>query len=581
MNKPDLILITDVGSTTTKALLFSKEDDHTWRLLAKGETATTVEAPDEDVMIGVNRSVRLVEERSRRPLFCAIGKELLPEIVYLSTSSAGGGLQMVVCGQVSHISAESAQRAALGGGAVLLDVFAADDGLTALERIERLRSMHPDMILLAGGVDGAEASSFLIEICDFIREAQPKAKFGYQYALPILYAGSDKAAELVDDLLGSSFTLKIIDNLRPTFWDENLTPTREAIQEIFVEHVMSHAPGYAKLQQAVALPIIPTPTAVGIILMEYAKLRQKNILCVDIGGATTDVFSVIDQAFVRSVGANYGMSYSIGHVASSTGFANISRWLTKETNFTSEELQEQIGNKLIYPTTIPTLTQELRVEQAVAREALRLAFEDHKSLAKIQIPKGLFDNLSADHAKEISIRNFDVMIGSGGVLSNAPNRGEAALMLIDALQPEGIVELMVDSVFMLPHLGIFSQMDLPGALDILERECLISLGTVLAPGGQPKNGSLALSVTGQTNTGRQIRLQGNWGELLTIPLGKEEIAQIQVFPHNGAKWPLTRLHCSVHGGICGLILDLRGRPLSMENWPEQSYQEQWLKNISI
>src|SRR5450756_1478956 len=241
MNKHDLILITDVGSTTTKALLFSKEDDHTWRLLAKGETATTVEAPDEDVMIGVNRSVRLVEERSRRPLFCAIGKELLPEIVYLSTSSAGGGLQMVVCGQVSHISAESAHRAALGGGAVLLDVFAADDGLTALERIERLRSMHPDMILLAGGVDGAEASSFLIEICDFIREAQPKAKFGYQYALPILYAGSDKAAELVDDLLGSSFTLKIIDNLRPTFWDENLTPTREAIQEIFVEHVMSHA----------------------------------------------------------------------------------------------------------------------------------------------------------------------------------------------------------------------------------------------------------------------------------------------------------------------------------------------------
>ncbi len=580
MSIPQRILVTDVGSTTTKALLFGKEDN-TWRLLARGETATTVEAPDEDVMIGVSRSIRLLEERSNQSLFCAAGKELLPEITYLSTSSAGGGLQMVVCGQVSHISAESAERAALGGGAVLLQVFAADDGLTALERIECLRNLHPDMILIAGGVDGAEAGSFLIEMCDFIREAQPKAKFGYQYALPILYAGSEKAAELVNDLLGSSFALKMIDNLRPTFWQENLAPAREAIQEIFVEHVMSHAPGYAKLHQAVALPIIPTPMAVGIILLEYAKLRQKNILCVDIGGATTDVFSVIEQAYVRSVGANYGMSYSIGHVAASTGFANILRWLPKEINLTEEELQEQIGNKLIYPTTIPTLTAELRVEQAVAREALRLAFQDHQALAKIQIPKGLLDNLSTKHVKEITIRNFDVIIGSGGVLSNAPNRGEAALMLIDAFQPEGIVELLVDSVFMLPHLGIFSQVDLPGALDLLVREGLISLGTVLAPSGQPKNGSPAMTVIGQTNSGRQIRLQGNWGELLTIPLGQEETAQLQIFPQNGAKWPLTRLHCSVQGGICGLILDLRGRPLNPENWPQHAYQEQWLKNISI
>ena len=142
---------------------------------------------------------------------------------------------MVVCGHVGRISAESAQRAALGGGAVLLDVFAADDGRTLFQRMERLRTLRPDMILLSGGVDGAEPGSFMIEMCDFIRSAHPKPKFGYQYTLPIIYAGTSKAVDLVEDLLGDQFSLKIVDNLRPSFQEENLTPTREAIHELFID----------------------------------------------------------------------------------------------------------------------------------------------------------------------------------------------------------------------------------------------------------------------------------------------------------------------------------------------------------
>src|SRR5665647_631771 len=149
------VIITDVGSTTTKARLLSVAKDQ-WHIIGKVDTPTTVEAPDENVMIGVLKSIELLESLCEVPLLQNDRSKPLSDIMLLSTSSAGGGLQMVVCGQVSHISAKSAQRAALGGGAVLLDVFAADDGFTALERIERLRSMHPDMILLAGGVNGAE-----------------------------------------------------------------------------------------------------------------------------------------------------------------------------------------------------------------------------------------------------------------------------------------------------------------------------------------------------------------------------------------------------------------------------------------
>lgn len=570
------VIITDVGSTTTKALYFVKEEGK-WHFLARGEAATTVEAPYADVMVGVLRSIEMVEERSHAQLLKP-GKEGKEphEILYLSTSSAGGGLQMVVCGHVGHISAESAQRAALGGGAVLLDVFAADDGRSLFQRMERLRTLRPDMILLSGGVDGAEPGSFLIEMCDFIRSAEPKPKFGYQYTLPIIYAGTSKAVNLVEDLLGDRFALKVVDNLRPSFHEENLTPTREAIHELFIEHVMSHAPGYARLSKLTARDLMPTPTAVGAILMKYAGKTRKNILCVDIGGATTDVFSVVRGQYIRTVSANYGMSYSIGNVAGAAELQNIQRWLPVNT-LNNDELLQRIGNKLIYPTTIPATPEELMMEQAVAREALRLSFTDHREIAKIQKPQGLFGIVLAEERKEISIEDFDCIIGSGGVLSNAPNRAQSALMLLDAFQPLGVTELMVDSIFMLPHLGIFGELDEEGALDLLERECLIMLGTSLTPGGFGTLGQPALHVKGRSDKGQEIDLVCNWGELIRCPLSKDETATLNINATNGAKWPLSQGRITVRGGSSGLIIDGRGRPLGQTEG--FNYEDSWLRNM--
>src|SRR4030042_532312 len=129
------VLATDVGSTTTKAILMDRRGDE-YRLVCRGEMPTTVEAPWEDVMIGVRKAIRRVEEIVQRPILGPdaklvrpkrAGKDGTPEVgvdYYVSTSSAGGGLQMMVAGLVSSISASSAHRAALGAGAVVLDVIA-------------------------------------------------------------------------------------------------------------------------------------------------------------------------------------------------------------------------------------------------------------------------------------------------------------------------------------------------------------------------------------------------------------------------------------------------------------------------
>src|SRR5438067_10356791 len=157
------IIATDCGSTTTKAILIEKQGEE-YRLVLRGEAPTTVEAPFDDVTVGVMNAVREIEELSGRK-FLEGGKVLAPRNaagegadLYLSTSSAGGGLQMTVAGVVRSMSAESAQRAALGAGAIIMDVIAVDDGRKEYQKIERIRALRSDMLLMAGGTDGGTVS---------------------------------------------------------------------------------------------------------------------------------------------------------------------------------------------------------------------------------------------------------------------------------------------------------------------------------------------------------------------------------------------------------------------------------------
>src|SRR5437867_9296880 len=241
------ILATDCGSTTTKAILIERRGDH-FRLVVRGEAPTTVEAPFEDVTRGVLNAVREVEELAGRrildgehivsPRQGEVGVDL-----YVSTSSAGGGLQMMVSGLVLQMTGESAQRAALGAGAIVMDVIALNDGRRPHEKIRRLRQLRPDMILLSGGTDGGDTKR-VVEMAEILAAADPKARLGAGYELPVIYAGNQDAAPMVRDTLGGRTALSVVPNLRPALERENLGPARDAIDELFMDHVIAHAPGY-------------------------------------------------------------------------------------------------------------------------------------------------------------------------------------------------------------------------------------------------------------------------------------------------------------------------------------------------
>ena len=242
-------------------------DRNEYRLTHRGEAPTTVEAPFEDVTRGVLNAVMEIEELSNRKIINE-DKIISPSDgdngvdIYISTSSAGGGLQMMVAGVVKTMSGESAERAALGAGSIVMDIIASNDGRLPHEKIKRIRELRPDMILLSGGIDGGTVSH-VVELAEILAAANPQPRLGQEYKLPVIYAGNKDARDKIKDTLGEKVDLDLVDNIRPVLERENLEPSRDKIHDLFMEHVMQQAPGYKKLMSWTDAPIMPTPGAVG------------------------------------------------------------------------------------------------------------------------------------------------------------------------------------------------------------------------------------------------------------------------------------------------------------------------------
>ncbi len=579
------IIATDCGSTTTKAILIEYIDGE-YRQTVRGEAPTTVEKPLNDVTRGVVNAVTELQELAQLKyndptIKFTDGDRLFVGDkngidAYVSTSSAGGGLQMMVTGVVAKMTGESAERAALGAGAIVMDLIASNDKRANYEKIERIRALRPDMILMAGGVDGG-TTKHVAEMAELVGAADPKPRLGSSYKLPVIYAGNNKAVDIIKETLAEKTDLIITENLRPTLERENLAPARDKIHDLFMEHVMAQAPGYNKLMswtmgpvdgKMKKIPIMPTPAAVGNIMKTIAKENDIEVLGVDIGGATTDVFSVFteEKVFNRTVSANLGMSYSISNVLATAGLEEILRWVPFDIN--ESGLRNMIKNKMIRPTTIPQKFEELVLEQAIANEALKYAFIQHKefavSLKGGQKQREISDAFSQSSSGNsiVNMMTLDLLVGSGGVLSHAPRRNQTAMLLINSFLPEGITRLAVDSIFMMPQLGVLAEISPKAATEVFEKDCLIYLGTCVAPVGKIKPGKTSLSAKIELPNGETFEEDIPFGEIRLIPLGVGEKAKATLTPGKGLDIGAGRnqvMETELHGGVVGIILDTRGR----------------------
>lgn len=523
LSKYEHVLVTDIGSTTTKALLIARAGDK-YRFAGELEVPTTVEKPAEDVKIGLIEAVKGLEQKTGIRLLKA-GKIAVP---YVTTSSAGGGLQILVFGLSAVETGRAAEMTAYGAGGVILRTFTIDDQIPAVDKMRLIRELHPDLILMAGGVDGG-AIAGVVRLAELLSLADPEPKFRLSERIPLVFCGNVDARGFVRNVLEQNFELYITPNIRPSMTELATEPAKRKVHELFMENVMERAPGYAGLKNWVATDIMPTPAGVENILRLYGEKLKQNALMVDMGGATTDIFSNIGGAYHRTVAANIGMSYSVSNILAEAGVKRIMRHLPD--GYSEEEVRDYISGKMLNPTYVPKFDCERAVEQSAAIEGINWAWEQHRQMnfkmsrigrldaRRLRKDVNKFEELFyLTEDRYFQLSDIDLIIGAGGVLSHAERAEEVLWMLAEGFRPSGVTKLAVDRGFKSPHLGVLAKLDSKVALDLFESQCLEEIGYVVAPVGKLSPKRLALTI--KDARGRKAyALQG--GEFLYLPQGGE------------------------------------------------------------
>ena len=276
MKMANSYLIYDVGSTYSKVSAF-QESEHSFDFLGRAQYRTTVD----NIIEGLDQGR------------CLLNQEILSiirEAVVMASSSAAGGLRMVAMGYMPKVTAKAAKEVAMNAGARVLEVVSHDE--PAEYRLEVLREIKPDIILLAGGTDGGESES-LLENAALIVKANLPAK--------VILAGNTTAQpEAAAILKDGGVPYVRVGNVMPTIHDLNVRPARQAIHAEFIKQI-TRAPGLARLAEVTGgHEVIPTPSAIlmGAELLANGTYKQDGvggILLLDIGGATTDVHSVMPE----------------------------------------------------------------------------------------------------------------------------------------------------------------------------------------------------------------------------------------------------------------------------------------------
>ncbi|MBR5322670.1 MAG: glutamate mutase L [Clostridia bacterium] len=307
------ILLIDFGSTYTKLTAVDVEAEE---ILGTSAAFTTIFT---DINEGLKKALDILEKK--------IGK-LQYEACY-ACSSAAGGLRMVTSGLVPELTGEAAKLASLGAGAKVVGVYAfqlTDDD------IEAIKESKPDIILLVGGTDGGNTECIL---------HNAKKMTALAPDIPIIIAGNRTASKECQSIL-EEHEVYVCPNVMPKFGVLNAEPTQKKIREIFLDKIVE-AKGLNKASELLSDIMMPTPSAV-LSAMELlskgydGELGIGELVAVDVGGATTDIYSIADgmpehmntvfkglpEPYAkRTVEGDIGMRYSIQGIVDAVGIKRI------------------------------------------------------------------------------------------------------------------------------------------------------------------------------------------------------------------------------------------------------------------
>ena len=519
-------LAVDAGSTFTKAYLLDEVDGER-RLVAVGRSATLA-----------HDGQPLPEQAAARAVAQALalaGRDAAGTRVHALQRSRPAAPRVLVVAAAEEAARETLSRLNRLPLRLLEPVLLAPSaGAAAEQLLAALEAQAPDAVVLTGSASDGGGRA--------LRAAIEALTHGAINPLPHVVALGDEG-----------FTGAVAPLLEGVGHDAAALADGEAID------------------RALAPLLVGSPLdGVRIATEMVAERYDVDVLTLDLGaGHAMGVLAsgTTGQRRVTTVlRDDLGLRHGRTAILEMTGADSVLRWMPVDVSL--EPLRADARRGAIAPASVPETPEELLLDHAFAREAL--------SLLLAEVPAAI---------GRAGLPPIDLLIGSGGVLASAPRLIQAALILLDAVQPEALTQLALDRATALPllgHLGGTHGHQSVGSA--LERDGLLNLGLCIAPSGAGREGEPAIRVEVAYATRSPVTVEVPFGAIEVVPLAAGERAALKLWPARDFDVGLGRGNAAtpraeVEGGAVGIIIDARGRPLLLPEGSEKRQAKliQWLQ----
>ncbi len=546
------ILAADFGSVHTRVVLIDQANGQ-YRLMTRARVRTTTEPPIDNVIAGLGWALVNIQEAIQRRLIDA-GGLIIPENTngegvdeLVATSSAARPLNAVLMGLMPSISINSARRALTGTYINVTESLTIADRRSLEDQINAILQAKPDLIFISGGTDGGNQNG----VMQLVQLARLSARLFPTDEKPIiLYAGNRELTNQVYEVFEDTGTqVHVASNIRPSLLHEELDQVRLQLAKSYSDHIVRQPGGFRDVANSTKVGVIPTAQGLTNIIrwLDESEAPANGILHIDVGSSTSTLVMSANTEVSSNIHSDLGLGHSILSTLEHLEFERILSWLP--FTLTEDDLWNYAHNKALVPDTIPQTWRDMMLEQAIAREITRLLLTETQE--------------SQSKTSRTDVKALSPLIIAGAILTDTPHPGITALMALDSVESEGIIDLYADPYSILPALGAIAYTNPTAAVQVFDNEGMPFLGTSFCASGRSRQSRRpAMQIKIVLEDGRQLEHQLMPGEIwsASAPIGQQATVDIRLgrgFSISGKR----RIKHEVMVGSAGIIFDARGRPV--------------------
>ena len=554
------VLGLEIGSANTRGFFFDVVED-SYRLIASGMVPSTHGEPGFDTGEAILEVITRLQEVTGRALLDRGGGLIMPahstgEGVdqFFVTSSCAPALKMVAVGLLNEVSLESAKRLAHTTYGNLVEAIGINDRRPLNLQMDALLAARPDLILFAGGTDNG-ANRSLTRTADMISSVLGILPRGHRPQ--VLYCGNQALAGELKYAFEKYTSVRVAPNIRPSLEDEVLAPASNELSAMVMEKLYEQVNGLARLSPLCSTPPQLSSQAFHHVIKFLGRQYDpgKGVLGLDVG-ADYSVAAYANDRFTALNTLNLGLGAGIEELLVKTDIKEISRWL--KSPIKDNEVSDYLWNRSLYPLTVATSPVEVEIELAAVRQVLRLM--THELSVREALPS----------------THFEPILLSGSAINRTATPVQSLLVILDGIQPLGISPLILDKHGILPVLGAAAGINPLLGVQLLESTAFTNLATVVNILSKAHAGSTLLNARLDYTDGNFIEAEVKQGSIVSLPLPPGATGQLHLRSVRRVEIEETLTGhdpVKVMGGVCGVVLDARGRPIRL---PEDAERRQRL-----